>query len=69
MLCAAVALDRPGDVGDLDLAPANIPQPLGPHRHANLNRPLLSSEPSNHNHQCNYCENDKHFHYRLLQAC
>jgi hypothetical protein len=62
MLCAAVALDRPGDVGDLDLAPANMPLPLDTHRHAYLNTPLLSSKPSNRNHQGNYCEHNKHFH-------
>jgi hypothetical protein len=50
MLCAAVALERPGDVGDLDLAPANMSLPLDPHRHAYLNAPLLSSKPSNRNH-------------------
>lgn len=69
MFCAAMGFDRPGDVSDLDLAPANMPLPLDPHWYANLNAPLLSIKPSNHNHHSNYCEYNKDFHYRLLRAC
>jgi len=69
MLCAAKVLERPGDVGVPVLAPANITPPLDPHRHPNLNAPLLRSKPSNRNHQGNYGEYNKYFHYDLLQAC